>query len=116
MKTERWLNGKEKHSKMPSKIAVYGTYESRVPVKQRYWKRRIDGIKQRYWKNTTRTKKAEVSGRYEFSGTGKDLYKAVVKAQEFVPKKFVDVPAKEFLKNPEKYSEKGKWIEKDVMS
>lgn len=101
---------------MTSKIAMYGTFEANVPVKQRYWKRRIDGIKQRYWKKTTRTKKAEVSGRYEFSGTKKDLYKAVVKAQELVPKKFVDVSAKKFLKNPEKYGVKGSWIEKDVSS
>ena len=35
---------------MVKKIAVYGAYEIRVPVKQRYWIRRKDGVKQRYWK------------------------------------------------------------------
>ena len=39
-----------------------------------------------------------------------------MKAQEFVPKKFVDVSAEKFLKNPEKYGVKGSWIEKDVSS
>jgi len=33
---------------MTKKIAVYGSYEAKVHVKQRYWKKRKDGIKQRY--------------------------------------------------------------------
>jgi hypothetical protein len=35
---------------MPKSIAVYGNYIYQAPVKQRYWKRRRDGVKQRYWK------------------------------------------------------------------
>jgi hypothetical protein len=101
---------------MTSKIAVYGTYEARVHVKQRFWKRRIDGIKQRYWKKTTRTKKAEMTGRYEFSGTGKDLSKAVLKTNRLVPKGYVDVSAKKFLKHPEKYSYEGIWIDRKIES
>jgi len=101
---------------MANKIAVYGTYEARIPVKQRFWKRRIDGIKQRYWKNTTRTKRSEMTGRYEFYGKGKDLYKAVIQAHRVMPKGYVDVPAEKFLKHPEKYGVEGSWIEKDVES
>lgn len=101
---------------MVKKIAVYGSYEAKVPFKQRYWKRRCDGVKQRYWKKTKRTKKAVMSGRYEFHGDGKDLYKAVRKAHEIVPKGFVDVSAEKFLGHPEKYGFEGMWIEREVDS
>ncbi len=101
---------------MVKKIAVYGSYEAKIPVKQRFWKRRKDGIRQRYWKKTKGTKKIEQSGRYEFHGTGKDLYKAVIKALEIMPKGFVDVSAEEFLEHPEKYGQEGEWIERKVES
>lgn len=101
---------------MVKKIAVYGTYEAKVPVKQRFWKRRKDGIKQRYWKKTRRTKKEVISGRYEFYGKGKDLYKAVLKAHKIVPKGFVTVSAEEFLKQPEEYGSEGEWVERTIKS
>lgn len=101
---------------MVKKIAVYGSYEAKVPFKQRYWKKRKDGIRQRYWKLTARKKTVERKGRYEFSGKGKDLYKAVAKAQSIMPKGYVDVSAVEFLMNPEKYGSEGSWIAKDVVS
>ena len=99
---------------MVKKIAVYGSYLAKVPVRQRYWKKRKDGIKQRYWKKTKRLKIDKVSGRYEFYGEGKDLYKAIVKAHKFVPKGFVTVSADEFVKHPEEYGFEGEWIEKEV--
>jgi len=101
---------------MSKKIAVYGSFETHVLIKQRYWKRRKDGFMQRYWKKTRRMKKVEMSGRYEFSGKGKDLYKAVVKAHRLVPKGFVDVSAEKFLKHPEKYGSEGSWIDREVES
>lgn len=101
---------------MVKKIAVYGSYEAKVPTKQRYWKKRKDGIRQRYWKVTRRKKKVEGKGRYEFHGKGKDLYKAVVKAHEVVPKGFVDVNAEEFLRHPEKYGYEGEWIDREILS
>ena len=102
---------------MVKKIAVYGKYEAKVPVRQRYWHRRKDGIRQRYWhKPKGRFKKAVASGRYEFQGKGKDLYKAVVKAHQIMPKGFVDVPAERFLKSPEKYGFKGSWVDIDIDS
>jgi hypothetical protein len=101
---------------MVKEVAVYGTYEARVPVRQRYWKLRNDGVRQRYWKKTRRTKKAVMSGRYEFSGSGKDLYKAVVKAHDTVPKGYVKVSADDFLKNPDKYGLRGSWIDRQVQS
>lgn len=101
---------------MVKKSAIYGTYEAKVPVRQCYWKRRKDGVKQRYWKKTKRLKKAEMRGRYEFHGRGRDLYKAVVKAHRYMPKDFVDVSTEEFLKHPEKYGLEGEWIEKEIES
>ena len=101
---------------MVKKIAVYGSYEAKVFVKQRYWKKRKDGIKQRYWKKTKRMKKVEASGRYEFYGKGKDLYKAVVKAHQYMPKGFVTVSAEKFVENPEKYGFEGEWVEREVES
>jgi len=104
---------------MVKKIAVYGSFETKVPLKQRYWKKRRDGIRQRYWKRTRRTKTVQTEGRYEFHGKGRDLYKAVAKACQIVPKtraRYVDVSAEESLNNPEKYGSEGVWIEKDVLS
>ena len=101
---------------MTKKIAMYGHYLAKVPVKQRYWKRRIDGIKQRYWKITKRMKKVLMSGRYEFYGKGKDLYKAILKALRIMPKGFVDVSAEMFLRDPMKYGYEGKWLDREIVS
>ena len=101
---------------MVKQIAVYGSYRAKVPVRQRYWKKRKDGIRQRYWKRTNRKKTVESSGRYEFSGKGKDLYKAVVKALKIVPKGFVTVSAEKFVEQPEQYGCPGEWIEKEIES
>jgi hypothetical protein len=98
------------------KIAVYGSYRAKVPVRQRYWKKRKDGFRQRYWKQTKRKKTVEASGRYEFHGAGKDLYKAVVKAHRIVPKGFVTVSAEKFVDQPEEYGLVGEWIEKEIES
>jgi hypothetical protein len=97
-------------------IAVYGTYEAKVPVKQRFWKRRRDGVRQRYWKKTKSTKKTVLSGRYEFYGNGQDLYKAVRKAHDLMPKDFVNVSAEKFLKNPERYGFEGSWVDREIES
>jgi len=101
---------------MVKKIAVYGSFEAKIPSRQRYWIKRKDGVRQRYWKLTGRKKTVESKGRYEFHGKGKDLYKAVIKAHEIMPKGFVDVSAEEFLKHPEKYGFEGEWIDREVES
>ncbi|MFX0201577.1 MAG: hypothetical protein ACFFCW_36135 [Candidatus Hodarchaeota archaeon] len=101
---------------MVKKIAVYGSYRTKVPVKQRYWKRRKDGIKQRYWKKTKQMKKATIRGRYEFHGKRKDLYRAVVTAHHFMPRGYVDLAAEKFLRQPEKYGSEGSWIDREVES
>ena len=101
---------------MVKKISVYGSYRVKVPVRQRYWKKRSDGVKQRYWVTTKNTKTVTKQGRYEFTGKGKDLYRAIKIAKRRVPKNFVDVSAEEFLKNPELYSDLGQWIESEVES
>ena len=101
---------------MVKKIAVYGRYEAKVPVRQRYWIRRKDGIRQRYWKKTRRMKTVEMEGRYEFYGKSKDLYKAVIKAHQFMPRGFVTVSAERFLRNPRRYGLEGEWVEKEVES
>lgn len=110
---------------MAKKIAVYGTYEAKIPVRQRYWKwiyhrkgskAGQKWYKRRVWKKTTRMKKAVMSGRYEFHGRGRALYKAVVKAHRLMPKGFVDVSAEEYLKHPERYGSEGSWIDREVES
>jgi hypothetical protein len=101
---------------MVKKIAIYGAYVTDEPVWQRYWHKRKDGVRQRYWHKTTRMKKVEKKGRFEFHGTGRDLYKAVVEAQNTMPKGYIDVSAKEFLEHPEDYGVEGSWIESYVVS
>jgi len=101
---------------MVKKIAVYESYEACAPVRQRYWKRRRDGIKQRYWKKTRWLKKVVMSGRYEFHGSGKDLYRTVIKAYRIMPKGFVDVSAEKFLAHSERYGFGGRWIEREAES
>ena len=55
--------------------------------------------------------------RYDFSGNGRDLCKAVALAYHIIPKQpFVRVSAREFLANPYKYGEKGHWIDRKVES
>lgn len=101
---------------MVKRIAVYGSFEAKVPVRQRYWIKRKDGVKQRYWKTTKKTKLAEAKGRFEFSGKGKDLYKAVIAAHNVVPQGYVKVDAEKFLEKPEDYSSEGVWIKKEIES
>ena len=101
---------------MVKRIAVYGSFEVQVPVRQRYWIKRQDGIRQRYWKTTKKTKMAESKGRYEFEGKGRDLYKAVILAHTVVPQGYVKVDAEKFLESPEDYSSEGVWIKKEIES
>jgi len=107
------------------KIAVYGSYVAKVPVRQRYlkWVYHRKGsqagkkwYKRHVWKTTTRTKKVVMSGRYEFHGKGRDLYKALLKALNIVPKGFVDVSAEMYLRDPMRYGYEGKWIDREVES
>ena len=101
---------------LTKKIAIYGHYLAKVPVKQRYWKKRKDGIKQRYWKITRQMKNVVKSGRFELYGKGKDLYKAILIALKIVPKGFVDVSAEMFLIDPMKYGYEGMWIDREIVS
>ena len=93
---------------LTKKIAVYGTYEAKIPVRQRYWKwiyhrkgskAGQKWYKKRVWKKTKRMRKAVMSGRYEFHGRGRDLYKAVILAQRYMPKGF-KVAQYELLNKP----------------
>ena len=47
---------------MVKKIAVYGSYLAKTPVRQRYWKKRADGLLPGCWKQTKRMKVVEMSG------------------------------------------------------
>ena len=58
-----------------------------------------------------------VGQRYDFHGTGRDLYKAIHLAHRIVPKRrFVRVSASAFLANPYRYGERGYWIVREVES
>ncbi len=54
------------------------------------------------------------SARFEFYGSGRDLFRAVRLAYSgIVPRKewsFVECPARHFLSNPYKYGERGIWV------
>ena len=98
-------------------VSVYGAFETYEPVWQRYWHVRKDGIRQRYWHKTKRMKKViRTDARFEFTGTGKDLFKAIAAARGRVPLDYIEVEAKKFLENPKDYSERGRWVEWKVNS
>ncbi|MDP6459033.1 MAG: hypothetical protein QGF78_06895 [Candidatus Bathyarchaeota archaeon] len=98
-------------------VSVYGAFEGYEPVWQRYWHVRKDGIRQRYWHKTKRMKKVvRTDARFEFTGTGRDLFKAIVKARGRVPTGYVEVEAREFLENPGEYSVRGQWVDWHVAS
>ena len=101
---------------MTKGIAVYGAFVTYEPVWQRYWHRRKDGIKQRYWHKTSRMKKVERTGRYEFHGPGKELFRSVIEAIHRPPRGYVEVSTEEFLRAPEEYSQEGYWIEREIVS
>jgi len=106
-------------------IAVYGTFVTYEPVRQRYWKWIYHRTgpeagerwyKRRVWKTTKAKKKVEKTGRYEFHGKGGDLYRAVIEAKHRIPKGHVEVSAEEFLEAPERYGDEGYWVESRVVS
>jgi len=100
---------------MVKKIARYGTAPEKVPIYQRYWVKRKDGIKQRYWRKTKRTKTVLKSKRWEIYGKPKDLYKSAVLTYRLIPiKDFTTISAKKLLENPEKYGYEAEWVETDV--
>jgi len=103
-------------------IAEYGRFLVSVPVRQRYWKWAYHRTgseagkkwyKKRVWKKTSRMKKVVKSGRFEFTGSGKDLYRAIIetKVKGRVPRGYIEVPADDFLLNPDEYSTEGEWID-----
>jgi len=58
-----------------------------------------------------------VGRRYDFFGSGKDLQRAVICALKIVPKRpFVKVSARDFVRNPYKYGERGHWVDRKVES
>ena len=58
-----------------------------------------------------------VGERYDFHGSGRDIYRAIFLAHRIVPKRrFVRVSAREFLANPFRYGERGYWVDRAVES
>ena len=107
-------------------VSVYGVFETLVPVYQRYckWvyhrtgpKAGLKWYKRRVWKKTSRFKKViRMDTRYEFSGSGKDLYRAIIEARKRVPFDYIEIGADEFLEHPERYGKRGEWVEWQVVS
>ena len=106
-------------------IAVYGTFVTYEPVRQRYWKWIYHRTgpqagkrwyKRRVWRTTKAMKKVVKSGRYEIHGPGRDLYRSVLEAIRRVPRGHVEVSAEEYLRAPEEYSQEGYWVERQVES
>jgi hypothetical protein len=104
-------------------VAFYGTtrYKAKVKVtyKQRYLKRRKDGIKQHYTKKVTahRVKLVKGGQRLTVYGSAPEIkqVKAKVEKEQWIPKrKYVDrVSAEVFLRNPQYYARHGQWIDFD---
>lgn len=100
-------------------VAFYGTtrYKKKVTVtyKQRYWKKRSDGIKQRYHKKVTVKRFKYVKGgqRLTVYGSPEQIKQSKKLMEDWIPKKqYVDrVPARLFLKHPERFARKGKWVD-----
>jgi len=111
-------------------ISVYGKKVKEVTVRSYVAKRkkrisgytRKDGTKVRGYTSKRKVKvrkhlrKGKVGKelRFDITGRGKELYKAVMKIKKegLVPKRrFVDVEAEEFLEHPEEYAEVGEWKE-----
>ena len=103
-------------TRLTKKIAVYGVYRAKVPVEKSFWQIFDEGNLEDLWKEPKETEEREMGGRFEFHGSGRELYLAVVKALKRVPKGHVDVSAREFLRNPEEYSYEGVWIDKEIES
>lgn len=74
---------------------MYGVYatEKWVRAKQPVYIRRKDGVIQRYWKWKDVKIVTEERGRYEFYGSGRDLYEAIRIAKYRPPNKYVDARA-----------------------
>ena len=94
-------------------VAMYGTYQTEKVIRRKVpvytWRR--DGVIQRYHKWTYIRVVAEERGRYEFSGKGRDLFRAIIIAMKHPPNGFVDVDASDFIANPREYSVSGEWID-----
>jgi hypothetical protein len=107
------------------KVAMYGTNIIYEHVRQRYWKwiyhrkgpeAGTRWYKRRVWKTTKALRRVEGKGRYEFSGTGKELYRAIMTGHHYMPRGYVDVEAREFTEHPGDYGDEGYWIEKRIES
>jgi hypothetical protein len=112
---------KAKHRKAKANRFKYTPKKYRYPARQR---RRAFGGREVavYGYARTHENPRAYSARFEFSGSGKDCQRAVVKVynEGWVPRKedaFVRCSAKRFLRNPEEYAEEGAWSGKpDVES
>lgn len=84
------------------------------------WVTRRDGFRQRYHKvrYVPRVKKRPLKGRFEFHGSGNDLYRAVQKTigEDWIPRGYQRCGARAFLKNPSRYARRGRWVKYDVES
>ena len=105
----------------------YPIYEIKTH-KQRYWiwiyhrtglQAGERWYKRRQWKTVTRRTKMVTTGRFEFHGPGRDLYRAAIESYHRVPRgpeRHVKVSTEEFLKDKERYSVEGQWEWTEVES
>ena len=84
-------------------VVEYYDEDAEEQAKTRIWKTRIDGVRQRYWvKGIIKGKYVRKRGRFNWSGTRRDVGEAIAIAKDnnFVPDGFVDIRASDFLRNP----------------
>ena len=113
---------------MPKEVAIYGPFVmiERASYRQRYWKWAYHRTgpktgerwyKRRVWR-TISQRERRGKGRFELHGTGRDLLRAIVdiKNTPRVPSGYVRVSARDFLQDPEEYSQEGYWIDIEIVS
>jgi len=114
-------------------VSIYGIVKSENHIKYEYSQRKRVYSKQAkqgyYLRKTGKTIKVNYvvtkkhSARFTIYGTPKQIAEAKVKIEKgnYIPKRTRDknynqdrVKAEKFIKNPQKYGEKGKWIGKEI--
>ena len=100
-------------------VSMYGgnilMRKAKNPQKDKVLRKKVrkDGVVR------ARAQEIRLEGRFEFSGTGKDIYRSIIMAKReyWVPiDQYQEMNAREFLEHPEKFAEKGVWAWFEVES
>ena len=90
----------------------YGTVEYSIqPRRQRYWRRRSDGVRQRYWVGQKSPIKVRESARVDlYSYSTRELREAIKISYDDPPRGRIAVNAGHYIKYHQNYSCNGRWV------